>query len=527
VKIGAIDSTPLYALYLSHINMYLVAFFPEYAGDFEKDAFGRSMLQNGIAVSFLKLDMQDLELENQQLFRKIEALKSQHTKLLEDNYSQYLMIRQKEKEYARELENEIARKTAKLREANARLKEASRLKSEFLANMSHELRTPMNAIVGFSDLLLETGLDEDQKDYVKTISSASDNLLLLINGILDLAKIEAGKMELEMQSFDLGGLVKDVSGMFAISTRGKNVALNCLVDPDIPAQIIGDANRLRQVLINLVGNAMKFTSLGRVDIHANIVRQTKDKVWITFAVQDTGIGIPEERQKAIFDKFTQADGSTTRRYGGSGLGLAICQELVKLMGGNVKLLSVPGEGSEFNFTIPLQIDSESQTSPVVEDTDEVVAKKYFAKGVHAGIRVLLVEDNLVNQKLAGILIRKQGCELTVAGDGREALDCIRKHCFDLVVMDVQMPHMDGIEATRKIRELEASPDKAAKYKGLVGRERPLPIVGLTAHARKEDERECLAAGMTGFLTKPIMKDKLVAVLRKEMVRVGSDEKDDT
>ena len=477
-----------------------------------------SLLANTVNLALLQQERFQEVAEKEQLLRQINALKVQHGQLIEDNYRQYRQIQEKDKNYAATLESEIARQTAQLREANARLEETSRLKSEFLANMSHELRTPMNAIIGFSELLTETSLDRDQTEYATTIRQAAASLLALINDILDLAKIEAGKLELEKIPFDFSATINNVVAMFVLPAREKGVEVSCRIDPAVPGRLRGDGHRLRQVLVNLVGNAMKFTDQGRIELivkpcpppPADGAAPAGEAVWLEFAVHDTGIGIPADRINAIFEKFTQADGSTTRRFGGTGLGLSICQQLVHLMGGEVKVESEPGRGSTFSFRVSLGL---------VAAQDEAAAPSPVAGTVAAAVgrgRILLVEDNLVNQRLATIMISKQGYELEVAGDGLIALEWLKKQEFDLVLMDVQMPNMDGMTATRAIREIEADPARRLEYAALCRRSAPLPIVGLTAHARKEDEEACYAAGMSGFLSKPIARNKLATVLAATM-----------
>lgn len=473
-----------------------------------------SLLANTVNLALLQQERFQEAAEKEQLLRQINALKVQHGQLIEDNYRQYRQIQEKDKNYAATLESEIARQTAQLREANARLEETSRLKSEFLANMSHELRTPMNAIIGFSELLTETSLDRDQTEYATTIRQAAASLLALINDILDLAKIEAGKLELEKIPFDFSATINNVVAMFVLPAREKGVEVSYRVDPAVPGRLRGDGHRLRQVLINLVGNAMKFTDQGRIELTVQPCPPPLDgaapageAVWLEFAVHDTGIGIPADRIDAIFEKFTQADGSTTRRFGGTGLGLSICQQLVQLMGGEIKVESEPGRGSTFSFRVSLGL--------VAAQDEAVTPAPVPGKAVTAVAgrgRILLVEDNLVNQRLATIMIGKQGYELEVAGDGLIALEWLKKQEFDLVLMDVQMPNMDGMTATRTIREIEADPDRRREYAALCRRSAPLPIVGLTAHARKEDEEACYAAGMSGFLSKPIARNKLATVI---------------
>lgn len=500
-----------YALELTDPEGVLYFALPDQA-DLRAQPLGEAAIRNSVRLALMLQEQEELHAEKEQYVRQISMLKQQHGRLIEDNYRQYRLNQEKDKEYAQRLESEISRQTAELREANARLEEISRLKSDFLANMSHELRTPMNAIIGFTELLTETKLDEEQAEYVQTIRQSAFGLLTLINDILDLAKIEAGKLDLEILPYDLLEVVRNVAAMFRIPAREKGVEVSFCLDQRIPARVLGDSNRLRQILVNLAGNAMKFTEKGRVDILIHLVQETEQGVFATFAVRDTGIGIPEARRQAIFEKFTQADGSTTRKYGGTGLGLAICQQLVTLMGGEIAVESELGKGSTFLFTIPLIAAKEPAAVAAVEKTD--VARSDTA--ALPAPRILLVEDNAVNQKLASIIITRQGFQLGVAADGLEALEQLKNQEFDLVLMDVQMPHMDGHTATRKIREIEASPEKRREYVCLRDRTKPLQIIGLTAHARKEDEQACYESGMNGFLTKPIVKDKLIAALTAVM-----------
>lgn len=492
----------------------LVLAFAGAAGNLAAEPGGEILLRNSLELARLRLEQDLLVADKTQALREIAVLRQQHGKLIEDNYRQYSLNQEREKEYARTLESEIARQTAELRQANARLEEISRLKSDFLANMSHELRTPMNAIIGFAELLSETRLDGEQAEYTRTISQSAASLLALVNDILDLAKIEAGKLELEHIPFPLADLVANVAAMFRLAAREKGIQIVCRIDDRLPSRLVGDGNRLRQVLINLVGNALKFTEQGRIEITVEARSEEAGSVVGKFAVLDTGIGIPPERVEAIFDKFTQADGSTTRKYGGTGLGLAICRQLVELMGGRLMVESQPGRGSTFFFLLPLETAPDEGVPPETGKNDVAGQKK--------GGRILLVEDNVVNQRLAAILVNREGYETMVAASGGEALDALRQGEFDLVLMDVQMPGMDGMEATRRIRALEADPAARRAYAGLRDRRHPLPVVGLTAHSRKEDEAACYEAGMNAFLTKPIVRAKLAGILAEMMPERGGE-----
>lgn len=471
----------------------------------------------------LKMEVNDVRTENDQLSRQIGVLKKQHLELVENNHRQYKQIQEKERDYAKNLESEIAARTTELRKANDELIEASRLKSEFLANMSHELRTPMNAIIGFSDLLSETLLTQEQAEFAKTIKQSGDGLLVLINDILDFAKIEAGKLDIAAEPFLLADVVENVTAMFLKPAKEKNIHLHYELEPGIPARVIGDGSRLKQVLVNLTGNAMKFTAKGEVGVTVSLVRTEERACRLRFLVSDTGIGIPASKQAAIFEKFTQADGSISRNYGGTGLGLAISCQLVELMGGNVFLCSDEGKGSTFGFTVKLGVSPgleekfAQKRSTALEESDTTLAQTQNPQEREAiatphNLRVLLVEDNLVNQKLASILVKREGCDVDIAGDGLVALKKLETTRYDLILMDIQMPNMDGLEATRRIRAIEGSDDERVCYLGLSGTKDAVTIVGLSAHARKEDEVQALGVGMNAFLTKPIVRGKLVALL---------------
>jgi signal transduction histidine kinase/DNA-binding response OmpR family regulator len=428
-----------------------------------------------------------------------------NSRIFQKNYEQLLVL----EEAALTRENN-------LRESQRKAEEASRSKSDFLANMSHEIRTPMNAIIGMTRLVQDTELDATQKKYLERIETSSAMLLGILNGILDFSKIEAGQLLLEERPFLMEPLLDSVYSTMINLAREKKLALNIDQADNVPEAFVGDAIRLGQILVNLVGNGIKFTDQGEVtvDIQVDEDHSTPEKCILLFSVKDTGIGIPGDKQHHLFQSFQQTDSSISRRYGGTGLGLAISRQLVQLMGGEIRVDSTEGLGSTFSFTIVLRPCPKSEVQKVCElDATN--------RNMVTELNVLLVEDNETNRELGTIILESSGQKVRVAENGLRALELLCKNRFDVVLMDVQMPEMDGITATRIIRAVEKGRDPENVLPGLLltGLKRQLvdthiPIIALTAHAMDSDRRRCLDAGMDEYLTKPFQPWQVVEALQK-------------
>lgn len=427
----------------------------------------------------------------------------------------FYMLRMKSARKQQEkLEEMVKVRTREVENARLAAEEASRFKSQFLARMSHEIRTPMNAVIGFTDMMMQTSLDEEQQDYAHTIKRSGRSLLELIDEILDFSRVESGQVTLESIVFAPGPLVDDVCKLIRPKLEGNPVELRCQVAENVPGALIGDPGKFRQVLLNLLGNAAKFTEKGRIEIEVSVRDAEPEKVTLLTIVKDTGIGVPRDMQGTIFDPFRQAGSSTTREYGGTGLGLAISKQIAILMGGDIRLESKEGKGSTFYFSARFPI---SPHEAVKHDTCEIKAP---ARTSAAGeepmeaarpLRILVVEDHPVNQKLAKFMLTKAGYSVDIANHGKEGLEVFTASPgdFDLIFMDIQMPKMNGIETTLRLRELGYT---------------QIPIVAMTAQAIKGDRERCLAAGMNDYMSKPIKQSVVMEIISKWTANTGEDDK---
>lgn len=421
-------------------------------------------------------------------------------------------IQQRDVELQQQRQNlkaQVETRTADLLKAVTEAQAASVAKSQFLATMSHEIRTPMNGVLGMIDLLLNTGLDETQKNYAETVYNSANSLLGLLNEILDYSKIEAGKLQLEQIDFSLSDMLSQLQQLFIGSAQSKNIDLRCHISEALADNFCGDDYRIRQILINLLSNAIKFTDNGSVALSVSQINVDQEAIngaiWLNFQIRDTGIGMSPEALEKIFTTFSQADSSTTRKYGGTGLGLAICKELTALMGGKIEVKSVVGVYTEFSVQLPIKLAEQPLNNPMLSSTTpailpQVIVNQQAYEVIRSqlqGTRILLAEDNPVNQKIAEAMVHFLCCELIIANDGKEALALYERGGIDMILMDCMMPEMDGYTATKTIRALEKTARRAA-----------IPILALTANAMEGDREKCLAAGMSDYLAKPILLDDL-------------------
>lgn len=439
------------------------------------------------------------------------------------------------------LEEQVSARTEALTRSENRLKQsmqeakdfamaaekASEAKSDFLAKMSHELRTPLNGIVGMVEVALSTELDESQKKILKIVDRESMALLKIINDILDFSKVEAGKLELERMPFDLATIISEVAETISPQTESRGLRLNTCLEPNLPTQLVGDSYRLKQVLLNLTGNALKFTEQGKIEIIGELILDSDAVSKIKLTVKDTGIGIPKDKQAAIFEGFSQADESTTRKYGGTGLGITISHQLVSLMGGALALESVEDEGSAFHFTIPFgkqPVAQPSCASGKVVDADQDIQLETVHTATVSDViefnkedvRILLVDDYPTNRKVARLHLSNAGYCVDVVENGRKAVELFQENDYALILMDIQMPVMDGYQATRKIRKLEEKRTNIAIHSEGARHQSQIrtPILAMTAHAYEKDKRECLECGMDDFISKPIRRDDLLKTVEK-------------